>query len=396
MAKQGRPATASFLLFAILPAAVLILMNALWGEGIRNMGCAGEPTGLARTATAGEIRPHQMGALFRRTLRVGPGCPDKEATPSRLRVEPSSATAPPVFAAIAQGRFEWMAFHLWALILFSAATAVASYCMWRNLKRWRFFITLACTLTAGVGWAFYSLGDPNALRFDTASLLSPTMNEALPHYDLAFQQTATGGVLLDYGFGLAVTALIVVAAASVMADVGFGQVPDAEELSKKRRDLKLIMFTASLFLTFVALYLGQWLAWPAHFAADAKTLGSYRGSAEEFRDVASGLRLYFGTGYTLALVAFAVPAVFALSAPVARRRKRSANATDAGGGDQAGRGEVGTEGEGSAAADAASHAVDDGHGGYFGQEVFSKTELAMLMSMLTPFLTTLAGAALRI
>ena len=111
------------------------------------------------------------------------------------------------------------------------------------------------------------------------------------------------------------------------------------------------------------------MAWPTHFAPTAKELGSFSGSAEEFRAYASGLRLYFGTGYSLALISFAIPAVIALPAPKGK----------------AGAGKP--EGEGR---------KDEGTNEFLQQFVFSKAELGMLVSVLSPFLTTLAGAAIQL
>lgn len=363
-----------FIRFAILPALVLFLMNMVWADSIRNIGCVAQ--GQARIDLLYLENPSSKvacaGNSSGRIERAQLGAAREQAIAERRKLDPKKAAAPRRPAvAIAEGRFEWMTFHLLGLILLPAVAAASIYVMARNLRPWSFGVTVLVTLAAGIGWAIQAVGRPDSLGFDTASLLVPTKLHALSQFDAAFAASAWQSILWDYGATLAVTVLVVVAASAVLADVGGTKPPERQRINAKRRDLKLIIFAASMLMTFAALYVGEWLAWPARFAPSADSAGSYRGSAEEFRAVASGLRLYFGTGYTLALIAFALPAVLALP--------RAEPVTGAAGPDV---------GPGSAA--------QDENGDIVSQSVFSKAELGMLLSVLTPFVSTLAGAALQI
>ena len=359
-----------FIRFAILPALVLFLMNMVWGDSIENIGCVAQ--GKARIDLLYLESPSAPAAcLANRSADVERArlVEAREKAIAELRkIDPKKAAAvrrPAV--AIGEGRFQWMTFHLLGLILLPAVAAASFYVMRRNLGPGSFAATASVTLAVGIGWAISSVGRPETLAYDTASLLLPTKIHALSQFDADFAASAWRSVLWDYGATLAVTVLVVVAASTVLSGVGRKSVLDRPSLDSKRRDLKLIIFAASMLMTFTALYVGEWLAWPARFAPAADSAGSFRGSAEEFRAVASGLRLYFGTGYTLALIAFAVPAVLALPREIA---------TAAGPGA------------------AASPAGEDGD--LISQSVFSKAELGMLLSVLTPFVSTLIGAAFQI
>jgi hypothetical protein len=377
----------AFLGFAILPFAILILMNSIWQREIRDIGCvgsAGQP-GIER--------------LFIESDRTVPGC--EKLAEGRSRAEllrardrkvsewraakagkgSSKATAArPAGVAVAQGRFEWMTFHLFALILFPAIALVSLGLMWRHLGRLRFAITAGASIALGFGWAAYSVWRKGDLAYDTASLLVPTRLYALSNFDRSFQESAWHDVRLDYGAGLIVTVLICFAASSVLADVGRRRRLTRARILAKRRGLKLAIAAASVLMTFLAFYLGEWLAWPARFALPANELGSYSGSAEEFRAYASGLRLYFGTGYTLALIGFAVPAVLSLPAPKARKAQPAKPPASA---------EPPPFPE-------PPPAEDEEPEDLLKQFVFSRAELGMLVSVLTPFVTTLASAAIQL
>lgn len=371
-----------FVLFGAPPLLVLALMNAMWTGHIANIGCIG---------SGGD---YQLNQLYSATPPAAPGCDlpagsalsaddGVKVEPPGQPVSPPAAAGPPARnpppVAIAKGRFHWMTFHLVATVLFIVIAAVAAIVIRRNLGGLRGWLMIAAGAAGGFGWALYSLGDPTELRMDTASLLVPTRLHALSRFDAPFQELAWNGVRWDYGGGLAVTILVVVAAASILADSGGHSELSRRQIEAKRRDLKLIIATAAILMTFLALYVGEWLAWPAHFAPSADV----RGSREEFREVASGLRLYFGTGYSLALIVFAVPAVLALPKaapeagtarpPTGRRRRAAAAERDDG---------QGPEGR-----------LDQG---YLQQFVFSKDELSMLISVMTPFLATVAGGALQL
>jgi hypothetical protein len=369
-------------LFGLPPLLVLLLMNAMWTWHVANIGCIG---------SGGD---YQLNQLYSATAPGAAGCrlpagsalsadDSVKVDPPGQRISPPAAAGgpagnpPPV--AIAKGRFHWMTFHLVATVLFVVIAAAAVLVIGRNLGGLRGWFMIAAGAVGGFGWAFYSLGDPTELRMDTASLLVPTRLHALSRFDAPFQELAWNGVRWDYGGGLAVTILVVVAAASILADSGGHAKLSRPQIEAKRRDLKLIIALAAILMTFLALYVGEWLAWPAYFAPAADV----RGSREEFREVATGLRLYFGTGYSLALIVFAVPAVLALPrgapepgpAPPPTRGRRPAPTAER----------------------------DDGQGpekssaeGYFQQFVFSKDELSMLISVMTPFLATVAGGALQI
>ncbi|HEV2746593.1 MAG TPA: hypothetical protein VGW34_04755 [Allosphingosinicella sp.] len=293
-------------------------MNVLWTAHIANIGCVGSGAS------------YQVQQIFVPREEARPGCQlpvgrtaedAVEAPPPGEIIQPLTlpgATDPPRLA-VAAGRFEWMTFHMAAMVIFPGIAFVALLVIYRNLGGLRAKAVIAAAVTGGALWALSSVGDPAEFRMDTASLLLPTRAHALAHYDAAFAQLAWAGVRLDYGGGLFVTVLVVVAAASVLADTGALVMGQAERLEAKRRDLKLIIAAGALLLTFLAVYVGEWLAWPARLIPpEHKALGA------EIRSMASGLRLYFGTGYSLALLAFAVPAVLQLPSP--RKKQRAAAA----------------------------------------------------------------------
>jgi hypothetical protein len=358
------------ILFAAPGLAVLIVMNLYWSSHIANIGCigVGQDYHLEKLFVKGEReakagctfsgRVHSASERITGTALGNPG--------GNLRSE----TPPAV--AIADGRFQWMTFHLIAAVLYVAIALVAVTVMHRNLGRGlRAWLTVGAAAALGLGWWWRALGQPNGLMMETASLLVPTRIHALRHYDASFRDLAWQGVQLDYGGGLAVTILIIIAGASILAETGPGTDRSAATIAAKRRDLKLTVATAAALMTFLAFYVGEWLAWPARFAPS----GAVRGSREEFEAIAAGLRLYFGAGYSLALVAAATPAILMLPKP--------------------GRTAAPEKGTGPAAVKPNAAAGHDEEG-YFYQFVFTKDEVSLLLSVMTPFLATLAGGALQL
>jgi hypothetical protein len=348
-------------LFVFPGLFVLYLMNANWSLHIANIGCIG-------------IGPeYRLEQLFTGPQGAGPGCAySSRAEGAGERLSGAALGQPPARVAIAEpagrvaiadGRFQWMTFHLIAKVLFAVIALVAVVVMHRNLGRGlRAWAVIAAAAGLGLYWRYLSQLHPGGLEMDTASLLVPTRIHALSHFDASFRDLAWDGVRWDYGWGLAVTILITIAAASILADTGPRSDRSPATIDAKRRDLKLVIGAAALLMTFLAFYVGEWLAWPARFAAS----GNFRGSKEEFEAVAAGLRLYFGTGYSLALIAAAVPAVLMLPKPRVPR------------------------GDGR---DAAPPGDDEG---YFYQSVFRKDEISLFISVLTPFVATLAGGALQL
>ena len=357
---------ARLLVFAGAPALVLLAMNVNWTDNIANIGCIAT---VEKYDVGGMFSPKQEAG---RCALAGKGLPALEAAwPAAVRAQVQETE--PVQVAISQGRFQWMTFHLVGMILFPAVALVAIVLIWRNLA-WRGAILVSVTgVGGGLWWANDSVWS-DTVRMDTASLLLPTKLHALVHYDAAFQESAWAGTKMDYGLGLAVTVLLVVAAASVVAEKPKSGPKGDAERRRKRGDLKLAIAAGATLLTFLAFYVGEWLAWPAQFAANDPTT---RGP-DEFKAVASGLRLYFGTGYTLALLAFAIPAVLALPHQV------SADGGKA------------VEGTPKKPKTGQAQEPEEGLGGRLYGFLFSKDEMAMVVSVLTPFLTTLAGAALQL
>lgn len=327
-----------FLRFALAPLAILLVMNSVLDIYVADVGgMAGRRVGIAQIYD----RPAAPAVPVAQPASGGPSRPHAAPAP-----------AAPAAPAIGSGRFEWMAFHLAALILYPAIGLISLLLMYRHLA-WRRFWPLTVTTAAfGIYWTLKAVGNPDRLGTATGLLLSPTRVHALSHYDPAFRESAWTGVLINYGSALIVTIFVVIAAASVLHGIDRRRRLSLRRLESKRRDLRLVLVVASVLMTFIAFYVGEWLAWPARLGDPA---------AEEFRSVARGLRVFFGTGYTLALLGFAIPAVIALSRAIQRAK------------------EAGPQRE-------------DDHE-FLHQLVFSRDEATMLLSVLAPFLTTIIGAA---
>lgn len=280
---------------------------------------------------------------------------------------PRAAASPPgVGGALTNGRFEWMTFHFGVQVLYPVMALIAFYILCVNLGRW----SIPALSVAGLmTWYTISIMMPGdgGVSSQSAPLLLPTKTHALPHYDPDFQALAWEGMLLDYHFVIILIFLFPIAGAATLFGTGPGEMVAPQALHRKRLHLKVIIVAASFVLSFNTLYWAEWVAWPAHFLPATQGTAT-AGTAEEFRSYATGLRLYFGASYTLALFAFAIPAVLALSwrrsediAGRPRRRGRSE--------------------EGQA---------------YLGQVVFTRAELATVLSAVGPIVSAVIADAVQL
>jgi hypothetical protein len=338
-----------FLRFAILPLIIMGLVTAyMWDQHVENIGCVSVAKlrqGLLYEANPLPL-PRCEGTVHKQVS--GRGGAGQQGAPA-----PAGPQRP---VAIASGRFQWMTFHLVALVLFPTAGFIALALLYRNLRPVRFLVATLAALGIGGWWAMRYL--TRELEPGIAILLEPTKTLALSRFDRSFADRAWSGMWWDFCIILMLIMLIIVAASAVLDGVNTRRL-STPRIQQKRQDLKLILILASLVMTFNTLYWAEWVAWPARFAP-ADPTGMVRGSAEEIRAFANDLRLYWGTGYTLVLIGFAVPAILALSR---RTRKEAA-------------------------------AGDDGGPPY--QRVFTAAELRLLSSVFVPFVTALAGSAFQL
>ena len=136
---------------------------------------------------------------------------------------------------------------------------------------------------------------------------------------------------------------------------------DYKIFSQKRGDLKLLLITVSIFLTFMAIYVSEWVRWPAFFVASAAIDPdtTVTGHAEEIHQLASGLRLYFGAGYSFTLLAFAIPAIATYSFHYKNYKEKRMEESEE----------------------------------FLLQVVFRKEELSILLSIFAPIIVPIAGSA---
>ena len=305
-----------FLLFTIPPAVVLVVMNLLYDRLVADIG-------------------------------------GDRALADRYQLV-SSEVAP----ALAHGRFEWMTHLLGSALIYAALALLAVRIMTRQVRGATLFVVMALFMLLAGGWAYSSM-ITRPFHPATEFLFTVTREVALARYDRAFALDALLAAELLYAMALMLTILMIFAGASVLCRP-YPLRPDTpQELAEKRSDLKVIVIASSLLLTLLANTVGTWLRWPAEFVLGADEIGSPFGTAEEIRSTANGLQVFFGTGYTLTLAAFSIPAVVALS-----RRVKAVTPPP----------------------------PEDSP--LFGQHVFSRSEFAALLSIAAPAITTLIGGSL--
>ena len=219
-------------------------------------------------------------------------------------------TLPKNMVALSEGRFRFMTFFLVASVLYPGFILFNIWIIWRNIKSyWAIAVVLSVALASAL-WIFSSLIAPDKPT-STTLLFTITEKLALSRYDLSFATRALLGAKVHFAMALVGVLMAILAGCFILRDMTADRILLKNEIESKRRDLKMILFIASVFLTFIAIYVSEWIAWPATFveARGANSKLTSTGFAEEVRSLASGLRLYFGTGYSLILLAFAVPAI---------------------------------------------------------------------------------------
>jgi len=208
---------------------------------------------------------------------------------------------------VAKGRFEFMSYFLAGSIVYSATAALSLYYIFQNTtKKNAILITLAAALI-GIVWTY------SAIVYDNSSpsyqiLFTLTNDLALTQYDNSFALFALIGAKIHFGLALVTTALIILAGSLIMRGISTRTKLDKHTLIKKRDHLKILLIVTSLFLTLMAIYVSQWIAWPANFVKSLEASNGI-GDAKEIKSIASNLRIYFGTGYSLTLLSFAIPAI---------------------------------------------------------------------------------------
>ena len=216
--------------------------------------------------------------------------------------------------ALSEGRFRFMTFFLVACVLYPGFIVFSTWVIWRNIRSYLALIVVVIGVSASAFWIFMSLLSPDKPT-STTLLFAITRELALARYDTSFAARALLGAQLHFALALIGVLMAILAGCFILRDMTTDKVLLKNDIESKRRDLKQILFFASVFLTFVAIYVSEWLAWPAAFVearGDDNAIAA-TGYAEEIIAMASGLRLYFGTGYSLILLAFAVPAIHVFS-----------------------------------------------------------------------------------
>ncbi|MDR7117063.1 hypothetical protein [Caulobacter sp. BE254] len=245
------------------------------------------------------------------------GQADHERLSNLLTTYQANAAIPVVLAG---GRLEWMALVLGGLALAPACVLVSLRVLFRNLALTGFVFALLVWLIAGVALFASPWWRPDPLK-DAPVLFKLTEAIALPAYGTQFAFMASVTTRLLFVLTMTVTVVVMLAGVSVLSRHYPPGLDNAQSLNAKRRDLKIQLVLASILLTHSTAFMGQWLKWPAVFiglAAKAATKESVSAAtlangAEQVQAFAEGARLYFGAGYSLALVAVAVPAVLSLS-----------------------------------------------------------------------------------
>lgn len=228
-------------------------------------------------------------------------------------------TLPNKMVALSEGRFRFMTFFLVASVLYPGLIVFSIWLIWRNIKSYWAILAIVTGAIASAIWIFTSLINPDKPT-STTLLFSITQNLALSRYDDSFAMRALIGAKIHFALALIGVLMTILAGCFILREMTADKVLLKNDIECKRRELKQILFFASIFLTFVAIYVSEWLAWPAAFveARGEETKVASTGYAEEIRSLASGLRLYFGAGYSLILLAFAVPAIHVFSSYLER------------------------------------------------------------------------------
>ena len=245
--------------------------------------------------------------------------------------------------SLGEGRFEWMAFVIAGAVLFSACIWLGFGLFHRHLPKRDFWLASVASSAIALGVALWP--PPPRESFVQQVLFAPTRALVWPAYDADFGSRAMLVTKLVYGFGLAATVFIVLSAACVMSR------HPADGLRRKQLDLKIVIVAAALLMTFIANFLGHWLRWPGKFSS---------AGAKEIESFANGLQLYFGASYTLALLAFAIPAVAVLSDRLVPVEPPAPD------------------------------------GSVRAQRIFKPAEISVLLSTALPFITTLIGSKIPI
>ncbi len=261
----------AFLRFAIFPLLVLFTMNGMLDLFIQDIGKIG--TSEATLSTRYQI------------------------TQSTL-------------VTLSEGRFRFMTFFFVATFLYPGFAFLSLYLIKKYTRSLLFLVILGIGIAASALWIYYSLIEIPMPK-STELLFSITRDIALSRYDSSFATYALMGARIHFALALIATFLAVLAGCCVMIDIDARHSLTYEKFSQKRGDLKFLLIGASIFLTFMAIYVSEWVRWPANFVTSAAIAPNTTatGHAEEIRQLANGLRLYFGTGYSFTMLAFAIPAI---------------------------------------------------------------------------------------
>lgn len=124
-----------------------------------------------------------------------------------------------------------------------------------------------------------------------------------PHF-LAFVQTLVSGINL---LAIFVPIVAVLAASSSLAPPHDGRQADLAHLVQQMRNLKEVLYAGSAILVTGILHMGSWLRWPVSLVGDASVQSAVLG-------MVLSITLYWGTVFTLVLIATYGPAAAVISA----------------------------------------------------------------------------------
>jgi hypothetical protein len=209
---------------------------------------------------------------------------------------------------VSEGRFKYMTFFMVAALLYPGLFIFSIVVIFRNMGRIPAIFLVAFGLFCSCFWVLTSAA-LNSVSIGASILFQLTEKLALARYDQSFAATALFGAKLDFVLALFATMLATLAGCSIMRGIHANSDISFRELMRKRAELRLLLFFSSLFLTFVAIFVSEWLAWPARFVQSipSGSLLPATGRAEEIVSLAKEIRLYYGTGYSLMLLSFALP-----------------------------------------------------------------------------------------
>ena len=284
------------------------------------------------------------------------------------------AEIPTIPAVLAGGRLEWMTLILGGTALALTCVPTSLYILYRNLPKRQFWKVLAFWLVSGAALTVSEWPPPHKT---VPVLLRLTEAIALPAYNVPFRAMASMMTRVLFATTMTVTLVVMLAGASVLSRHHAPGLNNVQALAAKRRDLKIQLVLGSILLTYSTAFIGQWLKWPAVFISLAAKAAPKTGdtaailtqAAEQVQAFAEGARLYFGAGYSLALLAAAILAVLSLS-----RRLRLAQAQ--------------------AKADNAAAEPDPAE--FMNQNIFARDEIATLLAMIAPFLAGAIGFVAKI